>query len=50
MDENGTEADNGEEDEVLDEGRKEIVFLVGFHGGAAEFDDNGLAAELLDKG
>lgn len=47
VDEDGAEADTGEEDEVIDDGGLEGF---GFHGGAAILDDDGLAAEFLDEG
>lgn len=47
MDEDGAEADAGKEDEVVDDGGLEIL---GFHGGAAVLDDDGLASEFLDEG
>lgn len=47
VDEDGTEADAGEEDEVVDDGGLEGLRL---HGGAAVLDYDGLAAELLDEG
>ena len=47
MDEDGAEADAGEEDEVVDDGGVESL---GFHGGAAVLDDDGLASEFLDEG
>lgn len=47
VDQDGAEADAGEEDEVVDDGGLE---LRGLHGGAAVLDDDGLAPEFLDEG
>ena len=47
VDEDGAEADAGEEDEVGDDGGLEGG---GFHGGAAVLDHDRLAAEFLDEG
>ena len=47
VDENGTEADAGEEDEVVDDGGLEGL---GFHGCASILDYDGLASEFLDEG
>lgn len=47
VDQDGTEANAGEEDEVVDHGGLECL---GFHGCSSILDHDGLASEFLDEG